>query len=143
MAAALSRIDAIKSCTRKKRYLVEAMAAAGLEVIVGARNDPSWGPVVLLGLGGVAAEALGDAPMRLAPLSTTDAIEMIDGLQASALFNSFRGAPARDKAALANVIVTVGNIIVDTSGVREIDLNPVRVYADGDGAIALDALIVR
>jgi len=143
MAAALSRIDAIKSRTRKKRYLVEAMAAAGLEVIVGARNDPSWGPVVLLGLGGVAAEALGDATMRLAPLSTTDAIEMIDGLQASALFNSFRGAPARDKAALANVIVTVGNIIVDTSGVREIDLNPVRVYADGDGAIALDALIVR
>jgi acyl-CoA synthetase (NDP forming) len=142
MAAALVRIDTIKSRTRKKRYLVEAMAAPGLEVIVGARNDPSWGPVVLLGLGGVAAEALGDATMRLAPLGTEDVLSMIDELQASALFDSFRGAPPLDKTALAKIIVTVGNIIVETSGIREIDLNPVRVYADGDGAIALDALIV-
>lgn len=140
MDAALAQIDSIKSRTREKRYLVEAMAAPGLEVIVGARNDPSWGPVVLLGLGGVTAEVLGDVSMRLAPLSMADAMSMINGLQASTLFDGFRGAPACDKTALAEIIVAVGNIILTTPGIREIDLNPVRV--NGDSATALDALIV-
>jgi acyl-CoA synthetase (NDP forming) len=142
MEDALSRIDSIQSRTRKKRYTVEAMAPQGLEVIVGARNDPSWGPVVLLGLGGVAAEALGDVAMRLAPLDVSDALSMIDELQASAVFGEFRGMPPRDTPALANALTTVGEIILGTPGIREIDLNPVRVYAEGDGIMALDALIV-
>lgn len=141
MDAALDRIDSIKSRTRRKRYLVEEMAPPGLEVIVGARNDPSWGPVVLLGLGGITAEALGDVSLRLAPLRIDDAMAMIDDLQSSALFDGFRGAPICDKAALAEVIVAVGNIILSTPGIREIDLNPVRVYSQG--VSALDALIVR
>lgn len=140
--AALAQIDSIKSRTRKKRYLVEAMAPPGLEVIVGARNDPSWGPVVLLGLGGTAAEVLEDVSMRLAPVDTRDALTMIDELKSAALFNGFRGAPAVDKRALAEVIVAVGRAVLETPGIREIDLNPVRVYADGDGVMALDALIV-
>jgi acyl-CoA synthetase (NDP forming) len=118
------------------------MAPQGLEVIVGARNDPSWGPVVLLGLGGVAAEALGDVAMRLAPLGVSDALSMIDELQASAVFGEFRGMPPRDTPALAKALTTVGEIILGTPGIREIDLNPVRVYAEGDGIMALDALIV-
>ena len=142
MEEALSRIDSIQSRTRKKRYTVEAMAPQGLEVIVGARNDPSWGPVVLLGLGGVAAEALGDVAMRLAPLGVSDALSMIDELQASAVFGEFRGMPPRDTPALAKALITVGEIILGTPGIREIDLNPVRVYAEGDGIMALDALIV-
>ena len=140
--AALAQIDSIKSRTRKKRYLVEAMAPPGLEVIVGARNDPSWGPVVLLGLGGTAAEVLEDVSMRLAPVDRNEALAMIDDLKSTALFNGFRGAPAADKAALADVIVTVGLIVLQTPGIREIDLNPVRVYVNGDGVLALDALIV-
>lgn len=142
MDAALAQIDSIKSRTRKKRYLVEPMAPPGLEVIVGARNDPSWGPVVLLGLGGTAAEVLEDVSMRLAPVNQTDALTMIDELRSAALFNGFRGAPKVDKQALADAIVAVGNAVLDTSGIREIDLNPVRVYADGEGVLALDALIV-
>lgn len=141
MKTALAEIDAIKSRTRKKRYLIEEMAPPGLEVIVGARNDPSWGPVVLLGLGGVAAEALGDVSMRLAPLGREDARAMIGELQASALFDGFRGAPVRDKDVLADIVVAVGDMILSTPGIREIDLNPVRVYATG--ASALDALIIR
>lgn len=141
MTDALAAIDTIKSRTRKKRYLIESMAPPGLEVIVGARNDPSWGPVVLMGLGGVAAEALGDISMRLAPLTRNDALAMIDDLQASALFEGFRGAPVADKDALAAIIVAVGDMILSTPGIREVDLNPVRVYEDG--AIALDALIIR
>ena len=140
MDSALAQIDSINSRTRKKRYLVEAMAEPGLEVIVGARNDPSWGPVVLLGLGGVTAEVLGDVSMRLVPLGKNDAISMIEGLQAKALFDGFRGAAACDKAALADIIVAMGNIILTTPGIREIEINPVRVNAHG--ASALDALIV-
>lgn len=142
MDAALARIDSIKSRTRKKRYLVEAMAPPGLEVIVGARNDPGWGPVVLLGLGGTAAEVLEDVSMRLAPVSKTDALAMIDELKSAPLFNGFRGAPKADRDALADTIVAVGAIVLETPGVREIDLNPVRVYADGNGVMALDALIL-
>lgn len=140
--AALAQIDSIKSRTRKKRYLVEAMAPSGLEVIVGARNDPSWGPVVLLGLGGTAAEVLEDVSMRLAPVDKAGALAMIDGLRSAALFNGFRGSPIADREALAEVIVAVGRIVIETPGVREIDLNPVRVYGRGDGVLALDALIV-
>lgn len=140
--AALAQIDSIKSRTRKKRYLVEAMAPSGLEVIVGARNDPSWGPVVLLGLGGTAAEVLEDVSMRLAPVNTAEALSMIDDLKSAALFDGFRGAAAVDKHALADVIVAIGRAVLETPGIREIDLNPVRVYAEGDGVLALDALIV-
>ncbi|MFT7570436.1 MAG: acyl-CoA synthetase (NDP forming) [Paracoccaceae bacterium] len=140
--AALEQIDSIKSRTRKKRYLIEAMAPSGLEVIVGARNDPSWGPVVLLGLGGTTAEVLEDVSMRLAPVSKADALAMIDELKSAALFNGFRGTPETDKEALADAIVTVGRIVLETPGVREIDLNPVRVYGKGEGILALDALIV-
>ena len=139
---ALRQIDSIKSRTRKKRYLLEETAPPGLEVLVGARNDPSWGPVVLLGLGGVTAEVLEDVSMRLAPVGRKDALAMIDELKSAALFNGFRGAPAVDKAALADAIVAVGNMILKTPEIREIDLNPVRVYSDGDGILALDALIL-
>ena len=143
LAAALDQIDSINSGTRKKRYLVEAMAPPGLEVIVGARNDESWGPVVLLGLGGTTAEVLEDVSIRLASVSKTEAHAMIDELKSSALFSGFRGTPQADKEALANIIVSVSRIVLEAPGVREIDLNPVRVYEKGAGALALDALIIN
>ena len=118
------------------------MAPPGIEVIVGARNDPSWGPVVLLGLGGTAAEVLGDVSMRLAPFDKAEALAMIDELKSAAVFNGFRGAPETDKEALAAAIVAVGRIVLETTGIREIDLNPVRVFGKGQGILALDALII-
>lgn len=143
LEAALEAIDAIKSSTRKKKYLVEEMAPPGLEIIIGARKDPSWGPVVLLGLGGVAAEAMNDTSIRLAPVNRNEARSMIDDLQASALFGPYRSAAPRDREALADVILAMSSIILETAGLREIELNPVRVYAEGDGVIALDAVVLR
>ena len=119
------------------------MAPPGLEVIVGARNDESWGPVVLLGLGGTTAEVLEDVSIRLASVSKTEAHAMIDELKSSALFSGFRGNPQADKEALANIIVSVSRIVLEAPGVQEIDLNPVRVYEKGAGALALDALIIN
>ena len=140
MDRALNAIDSIPTGRRRKRYLVEAMALPGIEVIVGARNDPSWGPVVLLGMGGIAAEALGDAVMRLAPFDRRDGLAMISELRAATLFDGFRGAPPGDRDALADLIVRIGNLAAGTAELREIDLNPVRVYENG--LSVLDALIV-
>lgn len=122
-----------------RRYLVEEMAGEGTELIVGAVRDAVFGPVVLLGLGGVAAE-LGPEPiLRLAPLSGARAEEMVSGLPADVL-DGFRGAPPVDRAALAAVLCAVGDLICAHHDIAEVDLNPVRITADGP--VVLDALVV-
>ena len=137
---ALDRIDKIPT-GRPKRYLIEKMAPPGLELILGAKNDPSYGPTVLVGLGGVAAEALGDVQMRVAPLGMADARDMLDGLKGKALLDGFRGMPAVDRMKIAEAIVRLGGLIAACPEVREIDLNPIRAYAEG--ILVLDALILR
>jgi acyl-CoA synthetase (NDP forming) len=136
---ALKRIDKIDT-GNKKKYIVEETAKAGLEIIIGGVNDPSFGPTVLLGLGGITAEALGDVSMRLAPLTITDAMEMINELKGRSLFDGWRGSPAVDKTKVAEALVRVGQLMMDHTEIRELDINPVRVYPKG--LIALDALIV-
>lgn len=139
LQAALKKIDAIDA-PGEKGYLLEEMAGNGLEIILGAKNDPSFGPTVMIGLGGTAAEALGDVSMRLAPLNTADAMDMIHELKTRALFDAWRGGPVYDKAAVARTLVKLGNLMVQHPEIREIDLNPVRVYENG--VLVLDALIV-
>ncbi len=138
---ALDAIDAIPTGRRKKRYLIEEMAPAGVELIVGARNDPSWGPVVLVGLGGTAAEAYGDVTMRLAPLNRAAALDMLGSLRAADLLDGYRGAPAADREAVADLIVRLGEFVMRAPGLREVDLNPVRAYPDG--VRVLDAVFLR
>ena len=136
---ALKKIDAIDAAC-EKGYLLEEMAAKGLEIIIGAKNDPSFGPTVMIGLGGTAAEALGDVSMRLAPLNRADALDMISELKTKALFDAWRGGPVYDKDAVARTLVKIGNLMVQHSEIREMDLNPVRVYENG--ILVLDALMV-
>ena len=123
--------------------LVECMARkGGLEFIVGARNDPQWGPVLAVGLGGVQAEALGDVRL-MPPLLTPGEIEVeLHKLKAARLLGAFRGAPARDVSAAAKVISIVGRYVVAHPEIAEIDINPLVIYPAGDGVLALDALIV-
>lgn len=138
---ALDAIDAIPGPAGSvpRRYLLEEMAAPGTELIVGAVRDAVFGPVVLLGLGGVMAE-LGGAPvLRLAPLSPARAEEMVEQLPAPVL-DGFRGAPPVDRPALAALLRAVGALICDHGDVIEVDLNPVRLTADGP--VVLDALVV-
>ena len=137
--AALRAIDAIPSAGSTK-YLVEEMAPPGLELIIGATNDQSFGPTVLLGLGGTAAEVLGDVTMRLAPLSIDDAYDMIDGLRGRQLFDGWRGSPAIDRGSVAEAVVAVGDLIAAHPEIKELDLNPLRAYPAG--VLALDALVV-
>jgi len=121
--------------------LVEAMGQRGVELIVGARNDPEWGPIILVGFGGVQAEILQDVRL-LPPDLTREAIAAeLRKLKSGALLDGWRGSPALDVAAVTDIVVALGRLLAAAPSIREIDLNPVVVYPRGQGAVALDALI--
>jgi len=121
--------------------LVEKMSRVGTEFIVGGRNDPQWGPVVLVGFGGVQAEVLKDVRLLPADLPLNAIERELSLLKGAALLRAFRGAPPLDVPALAHLIVSVASVLKAAPAIREIDLNPVLVYSEGAGVIALDALI--
>jgi acyl-CoA synthetase (NDP forming) len=122
--------------------LIEGMGARGLELIIGARNDPDWGPVILAGFGGVTAEILQDVRL-LTPDLTREAIKAeLDQLKSAALLHGYRGSPALDVEAAASLIETIGRLLRAEPSIREIDLNPVVLYPAGEGAVALDALML-
>jgi acyl-CoA synthetase (NDP forming) len=121
--------------------LVEAMARSGIELIVGARNDPDWGTVVLVGLGGVFAEALRDVRVLPADLAPAAIVAEMRKLKGAALLTGFRGAPACDLGAAADVAARLGRFVAAHPEIAEIEINPLMVHADGEGAVALDALM--
>lgn len=122
--------------------LVQAMAPAGaLEVLVGVRHDPSFGPALTVGLGGTFTELLADAVTGLVPVTAERAVAMLDRLRAAPLLRGYRGGPARDGAALARVVVAVSDLAEDAGGLlAEMDLNPVLVYEHG--CLVVDAAAV-
>jgi len=127
---------------RIEGVLVQEMAR-GTEVIVGAVDDPHFGPTVMVGLGGVLTEILHDVTHRFAPFDLVTADAMLAELKGGALLRGYRGSPPLDTAALAQVLVRLGWLIHDHSGrIREIDVNPLFVRAQGEGVVAADALVV-
>ncbi|HXA99352.1 MAG TPA: acetate--CoA ligase family protein [Steroidobacteraceae bacterium] len=122
--------------------LVEGMSPRGTELIVGGRNDPDWGPIVLAGFGGVQAEILHDVRLMPADLTLDGFARELQLLKSAPLLRGFRGSPPLDIAAVAGIISRIAALLRGEPGIREIDLNPVIVYAKGEGAIALDALLV-
>ena len=122
--------------------LVERMVPAGVELIVGARRDPDWGPILLAGLGGIFAEALRDVLLMPANL-TVDAIEeRLRQLRGAALLEGFRGSGKADTRAAAVVLCSLGELMELVPAIQDIEINPLVVYPVGHGALALDALIV-
>jgi acyl-CoA synthetase (NDP forming) len=120
--------------------LVEAMAPKGLEMIVGARRDPDWGPVILAGLGGVWTEALGDVRLMPEDLSRDQIVAELDKLKGAQALHGLRGAPPVDVVAVADVVSRIGALMRARPDIREIDLNPLIAYPRG--VLALDALII-
>ena len=119
---------------------VQAMLpSGGQEVIVGAVTDPSFGKLVAFGLGGILVEVLKDITFRLAPAEKDQALSMLESIDAAEVLDGVRGAEAVDKAAIADIIVSVSNLISEFPEIQEMDLNP--VFASKDGATAVDALI--
>ena len=123
--------------------LVAEMVSGGVEMVVGMSRDPIFGPVVMCGLGGVFVEVLHDVAFRIPPFGTRDARSMIDRLAGRAMLDGVRGRPEADVSAVVDVIMRVQRLALDLSGdVAEIDINPLVVGPKGDGAVALDALVV-
>jgi|HubBroStandDraft_3_1064219.scaffolds.fasta_scaffold01425_6 acyl-CoA synthetase (NDP forming) len=122
--------------------LVEAMSPRGLELVVGARRDPRWGPVVLVGLGGIWVEALGDVRLMPPDLSEAEIVGELHKLKTAKLLNGFRGAPPVDINAVADAVAAIGRLMRAHPGITEVDINPLMVHAAGHGATALDALII-
>lgn len=122
--------------------LIEGMGARGTELIVGAKNNPDWGPVILVGFGGVTAELLHDVRLLPHDLTHEAIVAELRALKSGALLDGYRGSPALDVDAVADIIEAVGRLLAGTPAIREIDLNPVVVYPKGQGAVALDALIL-
>jgi len=122
--------------------LIEAMRQRGVELIIGGRNDPEWGAIVLAGFGGVQAEILQDVRLLVPDLPAQAIVDGLYQLKSGALLRGFRGSPALDVAAVAQIIRRVGTLLRAQPSIQEIDLNPVVVYPVGQGAVALDALIV-
>ena len=141
-AALLERVERHAPGARVRGVRVERMASGLIELIIGGRNDPLFGPVVVAGFGGVLAEALQDVTNRLAPIDTEDAQQMLTELRGAALLGPFRGRPAVDVAAVAEVIVRVSQLLSELPEIQELDLNPVLVSAEGEGCVAVDGLAV-
>ena len=136
----LTNAKAYKADASVTGVQVQLMLPEGLEVLIGAIADPTFGPVVTFGLGGILVEVLRDVTFRLAPTSAEDAQAMVEGIRTAEVLHGVRGRPGVDRQALADMIQRVSELVSDFPEITEADLNP--VLAQEDGAIAVDARLV-
>jgi len=122
--------------------MVEKMAPKGLELIVGMRRDPTFGPMMMFGMGGTLVEQLKDISFRIAPLSHEDIVEMVDATIAGKLLKGVRGSAQADLEAVKTAIAALSQLALDFPEIEEIEINPLVVYAQGQGALALDSRAV-
>jgi acetate---CoA ligase (ADP-forming) len=137
---------------RTQRYLPEArilgclvqemVPKGGLEVLVGMNRDPQFGPLVTFGLGGIYVETLKDVTFRIAPFSKQEAWNMLGEIRASALLDGVRGQPPIDKEAVVDALLRIGQLVQDFPEIVELDINPLIVYPQGRGAVAIDMRLV-
>ncbi|MEQ8397964.1 acetate--CoA ligase family protein [Thalassobaculum sp.] len=142
-ASLTERVPLLRPDAAIDGVIVAAMAPAGVEAVVGVQNDPTFGPVVMVGLGGVLVEVLEDVSFRLAPFGVAEARRMIAELKGARIFAGVRGAPPADVEALADLLARVSVFAAaEAERLVSVDLNPVRVLEAGNGVVALDALVV-
>jgi succinyl-CoA synthetase beta subunit len=123
--------------------LVSPMAKKGVEIIIGTMVDATFGPMVMVGLGGITTELFKDVVWRPAPVGTAEASAMVSELKAAPLLNGFRGAPKADIAAVSQLIAQLSVLAAQYSpAISEIEINPVLVHTEGHGITIVDALVV-
>ena len=131
------RLLAIPGC---EALLVQEMVKGDRELVCGLTRDVQFGPCVMFGLGGIFTELIDDVVFRVAPVTTSEALMMMDDIRMAKVLKPFRGQPAVDREALARIIVALGKIGCECGNVREIDMNPIKIRADGS-PVAVDALV--
>jgi acyl-CoA synthetase (NDP forming) len=120
------------------------MAPAGRELILGTNRDPRWGPLLMVGLGGVLVEAVRDVALAPTPLDRDAALALLGRLKGAAILGPYRGLPAADTEALADLMVKLSQFAFDhADDIAEIDLNPVIIHDKGHGVSVVDALIIK
>lgn len=120
---------------------VQPMMPGATEVMIGVTHDPSFGPLLGFGLGGVTVEVLRDVSFSITPITDQDALEMIHGIRGYPLLKGYRGAPAADMESLVDLLLRVSRLVEEIPVIDELDFNPVRAYAEDRGAVVLDARI--
>ncbi|HEX7596608.1 MAG TPA: acetate--CoA ligase family protein, partial [Polyangia bacterium] len=137
-AALMSEVGARLPQANLEGVLVEAMAPRGQEVIVGMKRDPNFGPLMMFGLGGIYVELFSDVAFRVAPVGRDEALSMIHQTRAGRLLTGFRGQPVADLDAVVDVIQRLSQLALDFPQIEEIEVNPLLVLPQGQGALALD-----
>ena len=120
--------------------LIQQMLRGNRELMAGLKRDSQFGPCVVFGLGGVLAEILEDVSIRVAPITTFDAMDMMENIRGKKILEPFRGKPPVDRKALAELLIALGKIGLENDAVGEIDVNPIKLIAGQP--VAVDALIV-
>jgi acyl-CoA synthetase (NDP forming) len=138
----LARIQKAYPEVKIDGVLVQPMITGGRELILGGRQDPQFGPVVLVGLGGIFVEIFEEVMVRVAPISYDVALEMVDGLRGAAILKGARGHKPSDIEALAQALLRLSQLLVDFPQIKEVDINPLRVFNQTEGCAALDARII-
>lgn len=118
--------------------VLQRQVHSGIEALVGVTTDPLFGPLLVCGLGGTLVEVLHDVTFRLTPVSASDATEMLTKLRANVLLDGYRGAPPGDREALVQLLMHISALVESVPELRELDLNPVKVLAPGEGVMAID-----
>jgi len=137
-----SRLTTIGREEDMEGVIVQQMVKDGIETIVGVTQDPSFGPLILFGLGGIYAEMIKDVALRLHPLTDLDARELIGSIKMAKVFEGFRGSPASDVQALEDLLLRLSAMVEDVPQIAELDFNPVKAMPRGEGYWVLDARIM-
>ena len=114
-------------------YLIQRMAPSGCEMIIGGRNDPEFGPVILCGLGGIFVEVYNDVAVRVAPIDEEMARQMIEELKGAAILKGFRGRAPYDVEGFARAIVNISRLLTEHPEIKSLDINPFILFTEGAG----------
>ncbi len=120
--------------------LVQEMAPNGTEVIVGSTKDPTFGPTIMFGLGGIFVEILKDVSFRLAPITRADAEEMVKEIKAYKILEGARGKPPADQETITDILMKTSEMLMECPEIKELDMNPILVYEKG--AKIVDARVI-
>jgi acetyltransferase len=135
----IAHIAKVEPSAEIKGAMVEKMAAKGQEVIVGMRRDATFGPMMMFGMGGTMVELLKDIAFKIAPLSREDILAIINETIAGRLLKGFRGSKPADMEAVVDVIARLSQLAIDNPEISEIEINPLIVYPEGEGVMAIDS----
>jgi acetyltransferase len=138
----MERIHQVNPEAQLDGILVQPMVTGGRELILGGRQDPQFGPVVLVGLGGIFVEIFEESQVRVAPISQRTAEEMIQDLRGYQILTGARGHKPVDIDSVIEAILRLSQLLTDFPEIKELDINPLRVFYAGEGCRALDARII-